>query len=215
MTDDGYMERELGLSLELFEEILDDDPILKRIHKSLERENSEPLQNSHSSVVNDCIDRFVESELDVSNPQPYGLGRKDEKYPRIGYFLSESLQDFNFENIFAFKMLLFDLVKSGYDFMVLMESTSGNGLKKPVVTVYEQLFLQWVTSIPDFKFDNLGPAAGIFRDKFAIIRLKKLAEELEPFGLFSRFAQDVLLQHIFRLLIVSGLVLRLAEAYYH
>ena len=74
-------------------------------------------------------------------------------------------------------------------------------------------FLDWVNSAYTFRFETLGPGAGLFRDKFAIARLKKLGDELVPFGLFEAYARDARVQHIFRMYIVAGLVLRISEAY--
>lgn len=203
------------MSLDIFEEMLADNPVLDRIYQSLEKEESEPVPNCHGEIVYKCIDHFVESELDMTNKNPGGLGREDEEYPRLGYYLRSTLENFSSDNMLALKMLLFDLLKSGYDFMVLMESSTGGKLKKPTVVVLEPLFLKWIDSIYKFNVQSLGPAAALFRDKFTKTRLKRLAEELKPFGLLQVFAQDANLQHTFRMYIVAGLVLRLAEAYYH
>jgi hypothetical protein len=202
------------MSLEIFEEILAADPVLQRVYESMEKEEAEPVPNCHGAVVYECIDRFIESELDTVNQDTCGLGRKDDTYPRLAPYIEANLTEFTSENMFAFKLLLFDLVKSGYDFMVLMECTGGKGLKTPRLTTFEQLFLKWANSVYEFDFDTLGPAAAIFRDKFAIARLRSLADELVPFGLFELFAGDARLQHVFRMYVVAGLVLRLTEAYY-
>lgn len=203
------------MSLDIFEEMLSDNTVLERVYKSLEIEESEPIPNCHGEIVYKCINHFVDSELDMTNNSPSGLGRISDEYPRLGYYLHSTLEGFSSDNMLAFKMLLFDLVKSGYDFMVLMESSTGGKLKKPTAVVLEPLFLKWIDSIYKFRIQGLGPAAALFREKFAKTRLKKLAEELKPFGLLQNFAQDAELQHIFRMYIVAGLVLRLAEAYYH
>jgi hypothetical protein len=215
MPHESHLGQELGVSLEIFEEMLAGDSILQLVYQSLDKEEAEIAPNCHGPAVYRCIDQFVDSELDLINQDDRGLGRKDDRFPRLAPYIRERIESFTAENLFAFKLLLFDLVRSGYDFMVLMECTGGKGLKKPVISVFETLFLEWTGSTYDFKFETLGPAAGIFRDKYAIARLKLLAEELASFGLFDWFAQDIRLQHIFRMYIVAGLVLRLAEAYFH
>lgn len=214
MPHKSYLGQELGQSLEILEGMLEGNPVLERIYRSLDKEESEPVPNCHGSLVYQCIDRFVETELDLSSMETLGLGRKNDQFPRLASHLRETLEGFSSENMLALKMLLFDLTKSGYDFMVLMECSSGRGIKAPVITVLEQLFLAWITSLENFKFESLGPAAAIFRDQFAIGRLKLLADELKPFDLFEQFARDARLQHIFRMYIVAGLALRVAEAYY-
>jgi hypothetical protein len=213
MPHESHLGRELGLSLEIFEEMLSGNSVLDRVYVSLDREEAEPAPNCHGELVYRCIDQFAESELDLANRDMLGLGRKDATFPRLAAHLRAQMQELTSENMFALRLLVFDVVKSGYDFMVLMECTSGRGLKKPHTIVFEQLFLDWVNAIYGFKFETLGPGAGLFRDKFVITRLKKLGEEIQPFGLFETYAQDARVQHIFRMYIVSGLVLRISEAY--
>ena len=213
MPHESHLGRELGLSLEIFEELLSGNSVLDRVYKSLDTEEAEPVPNCHGELVYNCIDQFAENELDISNRDMLGLGRKDTTFPRLAAYVHEQMQHFTSENLFALKLLLFDVVKSGYDFMVLMECTSGRGLKKPHTVVFEQLFLEWINSAYNFKFETLGPGAGLFRDKFAIARLHRLGEEIQPFGLFEAYAQDARIQHIFRMYIVAGLVLRISEAY--
>ncbi len=213
MPHESHLGRELSLSLDIFEEILAGNPILGKIHESLDKEETEPVPNCHGELIYKCIDQFLENELDLSNREMVGLGRKDSTFPRLAAYLRVELEQFSSENLFALKLLLFDVLKSGYDFMVLMECTSGRGLKKPHTVVFEQLFLNWVNSAYGFKFETLGPGAGLFRDKFVIARLKRLGEELMPFGLFEAYARDARVQHIFRMYIVAGLVLRISEAY--
>ena len=215
MPHESLLAQELGTSLEIFEEMLEDDRVLERIYESLDKEESEPAPNCHGPVVYQCIDRFVESELNLVSEVSHGLGRKDETFPRLGHYLRKVIERFTADNTLAFKLLLFDLVKSGYDFMVLVECSGGKGLKMPVLPVFEPLFVEWVNRISDFKFESLGPGTAVFRDKFVIARLKMLSEEIEPFGLFELFARDARLQHIFRMYVIAGLVLRLTEAYYH
>lgn len=183
MPHDSHLGRELGLSLEIFEEILAGNSVLDKVYVSLDREEAEPVPNCHGELVYKCIDQFSESELDLTNRDMLGLGRKDTTFPRLAAYLRAQMQELTSENMFALKLLVFDVVKSGYDFMVLMECTSGRGLKKPHTVVFEQLFLDWVNAAYNFKFETLGPGASLFRDKFAIGRLKKLGDEIRPFGL--------------------------------
>jgi hypothetical protein len=213
MPHESHLGRELGLSLEIFEEMLSGNPVLEKVYKSLDAEEAEPMPNCHGELVYNCIDQFAESELDLANREMLGLGRKDTTFPRLAAYMREEMQQLTTENIFALKLLLFDVVKSGYDFMVLMECTSGRGLKKPHTVVFEQLFLDWVNAAYNFKFEALGPGAALFRDKFAIARLHRLGDEIRPFGLFETYARDARVQHIFRMYIVAGLVLRISEAY--
>ena len=72
------------MSLEIFEEMLAGKPVLERIYKSLGIEESEPMPNCHGEIVYKCIDHFVESELDMGNENPSGLGRENNEFPRLG-----------------------------------------------------------------------------------------------------------------------------------
>ena len=104
--------------------------------------NLENLPTKYSArVVEPCIEKFVDAELDFHSPGNRGIGRISEAIPRYGAYFKRFLQPLEQDSLARVRMLIEDQVLVGYlSHCYWCEEPLG----EPTITDGETLFRAWI-----------------------------------------------------------------------
>lgn len=164
---------------------------------------------------NNCIEEFVNTEMDYKTDGIRGIGRMSNYIPRFGGYYSKFLCNTSYDEIEIIRNLLKDIIKYGYFLGVYAELEDIKSLKLPK-NPYKLLFEKWIPQIYVANFSkspNLDNEM-LYRAKLSYyyfcIKIGKETNFPKKFLQIENVGRDKLVW-IFRKYIEAGYLLRFFE----
>lgn len=148
-------------------------------------------------IINPCIEKFVQAELDYTTPGDRGLGRLTETLPRLGAYFREPIAKLDELNREKLDALMTRIITKGYVFVSIVHSKPKEEIS---AKTGEQVYEEWVPKIFTFDLSNISNNAG----DLLLMVTKNDLDEIKNFfnqndmgagGFFSKDKSDDIMMH--------------------
>ncbi|GEM_PF-3896889 len=107
------------------------------------------------SVVN-CIERYVQGEMDTRTPGVRGYGRSTESVPRLGGWFRKEIERLDYSKRERLTAMIRQSVCNGYALAVWWDVGGHRVVRKPESWNEEALFSTWVQPIYGLNLEKIG-----------------------------------------------------------
>jgi len=168
-------------------------------------------QSLNLEVINFCMHRYIQAELDSRTPGNRGLGRMTTGIPRFAAYMRKHISILSEKDISELYRLIQDLMINGYLIHALFIE---NPIKKPSLSRGKTLYERW---IPEIYVGNLSKMSRSVSDLFEVgpgppfIRLQAFldAHNLKGGGFLSLDKTELITFYY----PIAGFALRAAEVF--
>ncbi len=160
-------------------------------------------------VISNCVEQFVQAELDFITPGERGIGRLTEALPRLGAYFRGTLSNLEKIELDKLDTLIKKLIIKGYLFSAII---NGQPKEKTLSSSNEELYRQWIPKIFTFNLNVISNNAGNLLLTITENDLQKIKDLLHLHnmrggGLFNRDKTEDILMHY----IIAGVSLYYIE----
>ena len=167
-------------------------------------------------VINYCLGKYIESELDYTTQGDRGIGRMSNNIPRLGGYFRKQLSKMTNEEYEELYLLIQELFIRGYLARILfVEEKLDNAKFKNG----ESIFKEWIPLIYISNPLEMGPNLRAYLDVCTLPIFKLISEFMGQHGMqggilfnkLDRFLSKGKLNEIFSYYILAGFGLRVIE----